>query len=122
MKELRMTEIETKFAEIIWSNEPIASPDLVKLCEKELNWKKSTMYTMLKRLETKEIFVNKKGIVSSLLSKEEFYSEQSKQYVKETFADSLPGFLTAFTRNRMLSDKEIEELHKLILQHKEDGQ
>ena len=79
MKEYRLTEAELKLAEIIWSNESISSPDLVKLCQSQLNWKKSTTYTMLKKLEIKEIFINNKGTVESLLTKDEFYAEQSNK-------------------------------------------
>ena len=120
MKEYRLTEAELKLAEIIWENEPILSPALVKLCETNLNWKKSTTYTMLKKLEIKEIFINNKGTVGSLLTREEFYTEQSKQIVEEGFDGSFPRFLAAFTRNKQLSNKEIHELQELIDEHKED--
>ena len=119
MKEYKLTAMEDKFADIIWANEPIPSGDLVKLCEVELNWKKSTTYTMLKRIECKGIFKNKNGVVSSLVKRDEFYAEQSKQFVEETFDGSLPKFLAAFTRSKRLSDKEIAELQKLINEHKE---
>ena len=119
MKEYRLTDTESKFADIIWVNEPIQSGELVKLCEVELNWKKSTTYTMLKRLENKEIFENRNGIVSSLIKKDEFYAEQSKQFVEETFDGSLPKFLASFTRSKRLSNKEINELQRLINEHKE---
>ncbi len=111
--------METKLANIIWSNEPIRSGDLVKLCETQLNWRKSTTYTMLKRIEGKGVFVNNNGVVSSLLKKDVFYAVQSKQFVEETFDGSLPKFLAAFTRNKRLSDKEITELQKLIDEHME---
>lgn len=119
MREYRLTDTEAKFAEIIWANEPIKSSDLVKLCEVELNWKKSTTYTMLKRLERKEIFRNRESIVSALIKKEDFYAEQSKLFIEETFDGSLPRFLAAFTRSKKLSVKEINELQKLINKHKE---
>lgn len=119
MKEFRLTEAELKLAEIIWSNEPISSPVLVKLCQAQLSWKKSTTYTMLKKLEIKEIFINNKGIVESLLTKDEFYAEQSIQIVDEGFDGSFPKFLAAFTRHKKLSNKEIHELQRLIDEHKE---
>lgn len=119
MREYKLTNMEAKFADIIWANEPVKSSDLVKLCGTELHWKKSTTYTMLKRLERKEIFVNKNGIVSALIKKDDFYAEQSKLFIEETFEGSLPRFLTAFTRNKKLSKKEINELQKLINDHKE---
>ncbi|MDD4781602.1 MAG: BlaI/MecI/CopY family transcriptional regulator [Tissierellia bacterium] len=120
MKEYRLTEAELKLADIIWEKGPIYSPDLVKLCEMKLNWKKSTTYTMLKKLEIKEVFINNNGIVSSLLTKEEFYAEQSKQIVDEGFDGSFPRFIAAFTRTKKLSSKEISELQRLIDEHSEE--
>ena len=93
MNNYKLADIEAKFADIIWSNEPISSPDLVKLCEQELSWKKSTTYTVLKKLIVKGIFKNENTVVSSKISREEFYSLQSQKYVKDTFG-SLPGFLS----------------------------
>lgn len=119
MREYRLTESELKFAEIIWTNEPISSMELVKLCEDELCWKKSTTYTMLKRLLNKAIFENKDSIVTSLLTSEEYYAEQSKQFVNDSFDGSLPRFLTAFTRNKKLSDKEITDILQLISENGE---
>jgi len=118
MKEYRLSDMETKFADIIWAHEPIPSGILVKLCEAELKWKKSTTYTMLKRLEDKEIFANDNGMVKSLITKDDFYAEKSKQFVEQTFG-SLPKFLAAFSRSKKMSDKEIDELQKLINDHKE---
>lgn len=120
MDKIRLTEMETKFADLIWSREPVPSGDLVKLCEAELNWKKSTTYTMLKRLEGKGIFKNQEGMVAARISKEDFYARQSKQFVEETFQGSLPRFLAAFTRSRKLSESEIDEFVKLIQDHKEE--
>jgi len=120
MKEYKLTEAENKLAEIIWTNEPVSSPDLVKLCQVKLSWKKSTTYTMLKRLEKKKVFENKKGSVRSLLSKEEFYTEQSKQILDGGFGGSLPRFLAAFASGKKLSEEEIGELQKLIDSHKEE--
>ena len=119
MKEYKLTGTEAKFAEIIWNNSPIQSGDLVKLCESELNWKKSTTYTMLKRLEKKEIFVNKDSIISEMVTKEDFYAEQSKQFVNETYDGSLPKFVAAFTKREKLSKSEISELQTLIDGYKE---
>lgn len=117
MKDLRLTEMEGRFAELIWDHEPIPSGNLVKLCESELNWKKSTTYTMLKRLEAKEIFENDNGVVGSLIKKDDFYAEQSNAFVKETFGGSLPKFLAAFTKSRKLSDSEIDDVLRLIHEH-----
>ena len=114
MDDYRLGAIETRFAEIIWNNEPITSGELVKLCEAELKWKKSTTYTVLKKLCNRGLFVNDNGIVTSLVSKDELYSRQSEQFVRETFGGSLPQFIAAFTRDRKLSESEVDELTRLI--------
>lgn len=120
MKEYRLTDMEAKFADIIWVHEPIPSGKLVRLCEVEFNWKKSTTYTMLKRLESKGIFKNNNGVVKSLIKKDDFYAEQSKLFVDKTFEGSLPRFIAAFTRSKKMSDKEIDELQRLIDEHREE--
>lgn len=112
--EYKLGAMETRFAELMWENEPISSGELVKLCERELTWKKSTTYTMLRRLCERGIFQNKGGIVSSLFNRQEFYALQSEKFVEETFDGSLPQFLAAFTLRKRLSPKEINELQKLI--------
>lgn len=119
MIDYRLTDAEQNLAEVIWMSEPIKSPDLVVLCSAEFNWKKSTTYTMLKRLEQKKVFQNNKSIVTSLIKKHDFYAEQSKIFVKEKFAGSLPKFIAAFTRKNKLSPEEVEELERLINEHKE---
>ena len=120
MAEYRITQAEESLAELIWDNEPIKSSELVKLCEKAFEWKKSTTYTMLKRLEGKKIFENSNSIVVSLIKKDDFYGEQSKIFVKENFGGSLPKFVAAFTNKNKLSNKEVEELIELINNHKEE--
>ena len=114
MGELTMGAIETRFAEIIWQREPVSSTELVKLAAAELDWKKSTTYTVLRRLCERGIFQNQDGILTSLISKQDFYAVQSEQFVEETFSGSLPAFLAAFTTRKKLSDAEIHELQKLI--------
>lgn len=114
MAEYKLGEIEMKFAELIWGNEPLASGELAKLCEQELAWKKSTTYTILKRVCERGLFQNEGGIVTSLVSKEEFLANKSEQFVQETFAGSLPGFVAAFTAQRKLSDEEIAQLQEII--------
>lgn len=120
MNDFRLTETEGKFADLIWNHEPISSGKLVKLCEAELRWKKSTTYTMLKRLESKGIVNNEDGVVSSLINREDYYAEQSTQFVKDTFDGSLPKFLAAFTKSRKLSDSEVDDVLRLIQEHKEE--
>ncbi|SDK09455.1 BlaI/MecI/CopY family transcriptional regulator [Natronincola ferrireducens] len=119
MNGYKLTESEEKFAELIWQNEPIGSGDLVKLCDKEMNWKKSTTYTVLKKLCEKGIFQNVNAVVSSLVTKDEYYAKQSIRFVEDTFGGSLPKFLTAFIGVKKLSKYQAEELKKLIDEHKE---
>ena len=114
MAEMRMGTAEAKFADIIWENEPISSGDLAKLGNKEFEWKKTTSFTVLKRLCERGLFQNQNGTVTSLVSREEFYARHSDQYVEETFGGSLPAFLTAFGRKNKLSDKEIDEIEMII--------
>ena len=114
MSDLRMGPAETQFAEIIWENEPIASGVLSKKAEEILNWKKTTSFTVLKRLCERGIFQNQNGTVTALIPKEEFYARHSEAYVEETFGGSLPAFLAAFGTRKKLSDKEIKELQQVI--------
>lgn len=114
MIEYKLGEVEMKFASIIWDHEPLSSGELAKLCEKELNWKKSTTYTILHRVCERGLFQNNGGTVSSIVSKMEFLSKQSEQFVEDTFAGSLPSFVAAFTSRRKLSAGEIEELQRII--------
>ena len=114
MSELKLGAVESRFADIIWQNEPIPSGELAKLAEQELNWKRTTTYTVLKRLCDRGIFRNISGTVSSLISRDEFYALQSEKFVEETFDGSLPAFLAAFCTRKKLSDKEVAELRKVI--------
>ena len=114
MEELRLGTVEAQFADIIWEKEPVPSGELVKICEKKLGWKKSTTYTMLKRLCERGIFRNEKGVVSSLMTKTEFGAAQSEKFVEETFEGSLPAFHAAFTSRKKLSKKEIDEIKQMI--------
>jgi predicted transcriptional regulator len=114
MDEMKLGLVESKFADIIWNNEPLPSRELVKLCESELNWKQPTTYTVLRRLCERGIFRNECGIVTSVISREEFYAMQSERFVEEHFSGNLPSFLAAFTRRRSLSRSEIEEIRNMI--------
>lgn len=106
--------IETKFANLIWDNAPLKTGQLVKLSEDSLGWKRTTTYTVLKKLSDRGLFVNEDGTVKVLITKEEFYARQSESYVEQSFGGSLPGFLAAFSSRRKLSDKEIAEIKKII--------
>ena len=111
---MEIGEVQMQFAELIWDKEPIGSGELVKLAAEKFGWKKSTTYTVLKKLCEKGLFQNDGGVVISLVSKEEFYTRKSEQFVEETFGGSLPAFLAAFTSRQKLSSKEISEIKKII--------
>ncbi len=114
MIDIRMGEVESRFADIIWENGPINSGVLAQLAEEKLGWKKSTTYTILKRFCQKGIFQNEKGVVSALVSKEEFRALQSEKIVEESFGGSLPAFLAAFSSRKKLSEDEIAQLQRVI--------
>lgn len=114
MKEYKLAEGEARFAELIWQKEPITSPELVKLCEKEFQWKKSTTYTVLKKLCDRGIFQNEKAVVTSLISKEEFYGYKSRKFIEESFGGSIPRFLTAFMGGKKLTKEQAAEIRELI--------
>ena len=114
MAEYKLGEIETIFADIIWDNEPLSSRRLAELALERLDWKRTTTYTILKRLCDRELFRNEGGTVTSLVSREEFYARQSEKFVEDTFQGSLPAFLSAFTTRKALTSEEIAEIRKMI--------
>lgn len=122
MEELKLGTVESKFADIIWENEPISSGQLVKLCGQQLDWKKSTTYTMLKRLCERGLFQNEKGMVSSLMTKEEFGAAQSEKFIEESFDGSLPAFIAAFTSRKKLSPDDVNEIQKMIDSYRGEGE
>lgn len=114
MQLYKLGEMEQKFADIIWQSEPVASGELANLCENAFSWKRTTTYTMLKRLCERGIFVNESGTVRACMTKEEFHAAQGEQFLAENFDGSLPVFLAAFSRRRKLNKKEVAELKKMI--------
>ena len=120
MGDLKLGAVESRFADIIWEHEPLTSTELVKLAAQALNWKKSTTYTVLKRLCDRGTFQNQSGTVTALLSKGELAALQSEQFVAEAFSGSLPAFLTAFTSRNKLSEEEVAQLQALIDQNRKD--
>lgn len=120
MNDYKLAQGEARFADLVWRHEPIGSGELVKLCEKELAWKKSTTYTVLKKLCERGIFQNENATVSSLIKKDELSARQSRRFVEDTFGGSLPKFLTAFIGGKKLSSRQAEELKKLIDGYKEE--
>ena len=122
MNVLELAAVQERFADIGWANEPIASGDLVKVCEKELNWKKPTTYTVLRKLCEKGLLQNVDGVVSSLVGREEFYSAKSEQIIEDSYEGSLPAFIAAFTSHKKLSRKDVDEIQKMIDAYKKEAE
>ena len=118
MEDYRLGEQETKFADLIWDSAPINSTNLVKLAADVMKWKKSTTYTMLRRLCERGIFKNDEATVTILMNRDEFYAGQSRKYIEDTFGGSLPRFITSFIGGKGLSDNQADELARLIKEHK----
>lgn len=114
MSEIQLGVVESRFADMIWKNEPVSSSTLVKLAGEELQWKRTTVHTVLRRLCDKGLFQNNNGTVTSLISREQFYSMQSEQFVDTAFQGSFPAFLAAFSRSRPLSEEERALVRKMI--------
>lgn len=114
MKEIRLGVVESRFADILWENVPVETKELVKICEKELNWKRTTTYTVLKKMCDRKIFQVDDRVITALLTKEEFYAIQSEKYVENVYEGSLPAFIAAFTSRQKLSDKDLSEIMSMI--------
>ena len=114
MDDTRLGAVESQFADIIWKNAPLSSRDLVKLCQQQLEWKKSTTYTVLKKLCDRGIFQNEDGIVTPLVSRQEFHARQSQRFVEETFQGSLPAFISAFASGKKLSPQDVSDIRRLL--------
>ncbi|HPX92711.1 MAG TPA: BlaI/MecI/CopY family transcriptional regulator [Bacillota bacterium] len=121
MAAISLGEVESRFAEIIWDHEPLHSRDLVKLCEKTLDWKRSTTYTVLRKLIDRGLFRNEGGMVSSVISREEYEALQSEQFVEQSFDGSLPAFIAAFTRRKSLSQEEADQIRQMIEEAAREG-
>lgn len=114
MADMKLGVVEAHFADIVWQNEPLTTKELVRLCGEELNWKRTTTYTVLKKLCERGIFQTEDSMVRALISREEFYAIQSEQFVEERFEGSLPAFIAAFTTRKTPTAEEIEEIRKMI--------
>ena len=114
MQDLTMGAVESRFAALIWDNEPITAAELAKLADKELKWKKTTAYTALKRLCDKSIFRNNSGTVTSVLSRSEYQARQSRRFLDDNCGGSLPAFIAAFTKRGELSRADLEEIRNML--------
>lgn len=120
MTDLTMGAVESRFARIIWDNEPITAAELAKLADRELKWKKTTAYTALKRLCEKGIFRNEVGTVTSVISREEYQARQSRKFLDDTCGGSIPAFLAAFTKRRDLSAKDLADIRKMLDEYEKE--
>ena len=114
MKDIELGAVQERFADIVWANEPLGSGELVKLCEKELGWKKPTTYTVLRKLCEKGLLRNEDGVVTTLMTRDDFYSAKSEQIIEDSYEGSLPAFISAFTSRKKLSNAEVDEIQKMI--------
>ena len=112
--ETRLGVVEAHFADIVWEYAPLSTKELIQICEEKLQWKRTTTYTVLKKMCTKGLFEMKDSQVSVLVSRDEYYALQSEVFVKETFSGSLPAFIAAFTKRKKLSVKELEDIRTII--------
>ncbi|MFZ7102385.1 MAG: BlaI/MecI/CopY family transcriptional regulator [Peptococcaceae bacterium] len=120
-KNVNLTEAEEKLAALIWQDAPLTSPDLVALAKREMDWKKSTTYTVLKKLCDKGVFKNENANVSVILTRDEQIARQSRRYVEDTFGGSLPKFITSFFGGKKLTPEQAAELKRLIEEHEGGG-
>ena len=114
MTEIKLGMVEARFADIVWQNAPLSTKELVTLCEAELNWKRTTTYTVLKKLCERGIFAMENSRVTVLIGKEEFYAIQSEKFVEETFSGSLPAFIAAFGSRKKPTANELQEIRNII--------
>ena len=121
MEQYRLGEMEKRLADIIWANAPLTTRKLTQLCEEAFGWKRTTTYTMLKRLCDRHLFVNNNGTIEILVNKDDFALAQSKNFIDETFEGSLPMFLTLFSKNKSITKEDIDRLQQLIDSYKEEN-
>lgn len=119
METFKLCDSEYRFMCIVWDNAPVNSGVLVKLCEEQLGWKKSTTYTVIKKLCEKGYLANEKAVVSVLVSKEEVQADETEYFVDRTFDGSLPQFVAAFLGGRTITEKEAEKIKQLIDEYTE---
>ncbi len=110
----KIFESEYRFCLVLWKHEPIKSRELVSLCKDKLGWKPTTTYTVIKRLAERGVLKNENTVVTSLVSKDEIQAEEVDEFVGKKFGGSLPAFVAAFTKHRPLSEKDIDEMQKMI--------
>lgn len=121
MDSTKLGAVEARFADIVWDNAPLGSGELVKLCAEHLEWKKSTTYTVLKKLCDRGLFQNRDGIVTARISRQEFQALQSRRFVEETFGGSLPAFIAAFASRQEISPQDLADIRKMLDEFGKEG-
>lgn len=121
MDSTKLGAVEARFADIVWDNAPLGSGELVKLCAEHLEWKKSTTYTVLKKLCDRGLFQNEDGIVTARISRQEFQALQSRRFVEETFGGSLPAFIAAFASREEISPQDLADIRKMLDEFGKEG-
>lgn len=120
MNDGKLAAKESRFAEIIWKNEPLSIQQLIGLSQQEFGWDRTTTYTVLRRLTKQGLFCNENQTVRALISRDEYYAKQGERLIDEAFDGSLPAFLAAFTAQKDLTKKEIDEIRRMIDRLKEE--
>lgn len=114
MTEMRLGMVESRFADIVWQNAPLSTKKLVELCKTDLDWARTTTYTVLKKLCDRGIFKTENSTVTVLITKDEFHAIQSEQFVDNTFKGSLPAFIAAFASRKNLTQEEIQQIEEML--------
>lgn len=117
----KIFDSELRFCEILWTHEPVKSSELVRLCADELGWKKSTTYTVIKRLTERGVVHTENAVVTALVNREDVQSAESRAFVERNFSGSLPGFLNAFVGGKGLTAAEADELRRMIDKFEEES-
>ncbi|MGI6579192.1 MAG: BlaI/MecI/CopY family transcriptional regulator [Saccharofermentanales bacterium] len=117
----KIHESEYRFCLIMWEHEPVATVEIVQLCQEQLGWKRSTTYTVIKRLGERGVLKNENSIITSLVSKAEAQASEIDELIEKKFENSLPAFIAAFTKNQDMSDQELDEVQRMIDRIREGG-
>ncbi len=120
METPKIFESEYRFCLLLWEHEPISSGDLVRLCKEQLDWKRSTTYTVIKRLSERGVLKNENAVVTSLVSKDQVQAAEIDELVEKKFEGSLPAFIAAFTRHQKISPAELDEVQQMIDRYRKE--
>ena len=110
----KIFESEYRFCLILWEREPVSTTELVRLCQDKLGWKRTTTYTVIKRLGERGVLKNQDGLVTALISREDAQVSELDELMEKKFQGSLPAFLSAFARRQSLTENEVEEIRRII--------